>query len=237
MALENYFSLTRVYLHINSGLSFNKKQEDTMEKMKNVQEYINEQRRSIAANPDCGTSHYNLAVALMGIEEFHEAERELHQAIDCSPGLVEAYVQLGGLCLKRGDLDGCLAYNKAAVKARPGFSEGYGNIGFVHMQKGEIEEAVKALEKATAFNFRFIQAYTTLGTAYLMMGRVDDSIAASQKALEIDKNFPVAHNNLSVAYLEKNDFEKAVFHCDRALELGYDVPGGLLKEIAPHRKK
>jgi tetratricopeptide (TPR) repeat protein len=100
-----------------------------MTKAKNVEEYIAQQRAAISANPDCGISHYNLAVGLLGQKKYDEAEIELREAIGCSPTLAEAYVQLGGLCLQRGDLDGCLAYNQRAVKARAGFSEGYGPAG------------------------------------------------------------------------------------------------------------
>ena len=207
-----------------------------MERPGNVKEYIAIQRNAIAANPECGTSHYNLAVALLGLRQYEEAENELHRAIECSPGLAEAYVQLGGVCLMRGDLDQCLEYNKQAVKVKPGFSEGYGNIGFVHMQKGNIDEAIKALERATAFNFRFIQAFTTLANAYLMKGQ-KESIKSNKKALELDGNFAVAHNNIAVAYLENKDIEKAIWHCDKAIELGYDVPPGLIKELEPYRKK
>ena len=102
-------------------------------KAKNAEEYIAQQRLALAANPDCGTTHYNLAVALLGQKKNDEAEKELIAAIECSPTLAEAYVQLGGLCLQRGDLDGCLEYNQRAVRSRAGFSEGYGNIGFVHL--------------------------------------------------------------------------------------------------------
>lgn len=202
-----------------------------MQKPNDVDEFIARQRAAIAANPDCGTSHYNLAIALMGKQQYEEAKNELHQAIDCSPGLAEAYVQLGAICLRNDDLDGCLAYNQRAVKARPGFSEGWGNIGFVHMQKGDLDEAIKALKRATAFNFRFIQALTTLGNAYLMKGMVDESIETNLKALKVEAEFPVAHNNLAIAYLEKKDFKKAVFHCDKARQLGYEVAPQIINEI------
>ena len=37
-----------------------------MTKAKNVKEYIAQQQAAVAANPDCGTSHYNLAIGLLG---------------------------------------------------------------------------------------------------------------------------------------------------------------------------
>ncbi len=202
-----------------------------MDKAKNVDDFIIQQRQSLAGNPECGNTHFNLGVALMGKSQDAEAEKCFMAAIECSPSLAEAYVQLGGLCLKRGDLDGCLDWNKRAVKARPGFSEGYGNIGFVHMQKGEVEEAIKNLKKATAFNFRFIQGFTTLAAAYLMNGQVDEAIEACQNALKAEPDFAVAHNNLAIAYLEKGDRDQAKIHARRAVELGYQVAPQILKEL------
>ncbi len=202
-----------------------------MEKAKNAEEYIAQQRMAIASNTDCGTSHYNLAVALMGLQKYDEAEQEFQEALECSPNLAEAYVHLGAMCLRRNDLEGCLAYNRQAVKVRPGFSEGWGNIGFVEMQKGNIDEAINALKRATAFNFRFVQAFTTLANAYLIKGMVKESIATNLSALKIEPDFPVAHNNLAIAYLENKESEKAIRHCDRALELGYDVAPEILNQI------
>ncbi|HAR33819.1 MAG TPA: hypothetical protein DCR95_06945, partial [Desulfobacter sp.] len=92
---------------------------------KNADEQIARLRHALVQNAECGTTHYNLAVALIGKQEFAEAEKELHDAIDCSPSLSEAYVQLGGICLQRGDLEGCFRFNQQATKARAGFAEGY----------------------------------------------------------------------------------------------------------------
>ncbi len=205
---------------------------DQKPRFQNVHEHIAILRAALEANPDCGTTHYNLAVALLGLNRFEQAEGELYRAIECSPTLAEAYAQVGGLCLRRGDLDGCLDWNQRAVKARPGFSEGYGNIGFVQLQRGNVDEAIKALEKATHFNFRFIQAFTTLGNAYLMAGRVEESIAVNLRALELKPEFAVAHNNLAIAYLEQGDFTQADHHMRLALKHGYAVAEQIQQDIA-----
>jgi tetratricopeptide (TPR) repeat protein len=182
-----------------------------MTKAKDVEDYIATHKEAIDQNPECGNSHYNLAVALMGKRQFEEAERELNEALECSPGLAEAYVLLGGICMQRGDLDGCLRNNRAAVKVRPGFSEGYGNIG------------------------RYIQAFTNLANAYLMKGRIDEAIEANHKALVLAPAFAPAHNNLAIAYLEKGQYALAVAHCDKAVELGYDVAPQIRQEIEEQR--
>ncbi|MDY0375054.1 MAG: tetratricopeptide repeat protein [Desulfobacterium sp.] len=211
----------------------------------NAEEYIAKLRSMITENTECGTSHYNLAVAYMGQQEYDAAEKSLHDAIDCSPNLAEAYVLLGGLCLQRNDLEGCLRFNRYAVKARAGFAEGYANIGYVLLQaiKGEnekedeemLDQAIKNLRKAIIHNANFVQAFATLGSAYYMKGLIDEGIEANLEAVKIQPEFPVAHNNLAVGYLERKEYAKAIEHCDRAIALGYDVPEGLKQELALHR--
>ena len=39
-----------------------------MPKAKNVEEYISRQQAAVAVNPDCGNSHYNLAIGLLGLK-------------------------------------------------------------------------------------------------------------------------------------------------------------------------
>jgi len=207
-----------------------------MAQARNVEEFIAMQRAAVASNPECGTSHYNLAIGLMGQKKYDEAERELHAAVDCSPNLAEAYVMLGGISLQRGDMEGCLKYNQHAVNCRAGFAEGYGNIGFVHLQMGNIDKAIPALEKAVKWNPKFIQAFATLANAYLMKGMLNESIEANLKVIQLEPNFAIAYNNLGIAYLENGEHDLAVQNFDKAAELGYEVAPDILKEVEKYRR-
>jgi tetratricopeptide (TPR) repeat protein len=211
-----------------------------------VDEHIATLKSALTRNEECGTTHYNLAVALMGKQEYVEAEKELHEAIDCSPTLAEAYVLLGGICLQQKDLEGCYRFNQRATKARAGFAEGYANMAFVLLQlvdgkdakedEEKVDKAIKNLKKAIIHNKLFVQAYTTLGTAYFMKGLVPEGIKANLEAIRQQPEFPVAHNNLAVAYLEIGDFDQAIAYCDQAEALGFQVAQELKDELAPHRK-
>ncbi|MCW7754976.1 tetratricopeptide repeat protein [Desulfobotulus sp. H1] len=207
-----------------------------MQKAQNAEEYIAMQRASLAGNSECGASHYNLAVALMGQKKYEEAESHLHEAVSCSPNLAEAFVQLGAICLQRGDAEGCLHYNKRSIKARAGFAPGYANIGYLELQNGNIDEAIKNLQKAIVFNSKHVQAYTTLASAYLMKGLMDEAIEICLKSIEIEPDFPISYNNLAVAYLEKGEYAKSIENADKAGSLGYTVAEGLLKELEPYRQ-
>ena len=211
----------------------------------NSDEYIAKLRSQLTENSDCGNNHYNLAVALMGRKEYDAAEQSLHDAVDASPNLAEAYVLLGGICLQRNDLEGCLRYNKHAVKARAGFSEGYANIGFVLLQlidgknekddEEKLDLAIKNLRKAIVHNPKFVQAYTTLGNAYLMKGLIDEAIKANLEAINVQPEFPIPYNNLAVAYLQKGSHALAIENCDKAESLGFEVADELKKELASYR--
>jgi tetratricopeptide (TPR) repeat protein len=213
---------------------------------RNADEHIARLRYQLTQNTECGTTHYNLGVALLGKQEYMEAEKAFHDAIEYSPTLAEAYVQLGGICLQRGDLEGCFRFNQRATKARAGFAEGYANMAFVLLQlvdgqdpkedEEKVDKAIKHLKKAIIHNKYFVQAYATLGTAYYMKGLYEEGIQANLEAVKIQPEFPIAHNNLAVGYLERGEYQKAIVHCDKARELGYDVASDLMEELVPHRQ-
>ena len=95
-----------------------------------LDEYIADLKAEIAQNEQCATHYYNLGLALLTKRDFVAAEEALLNAVRNSPHLAEAYVQLGGICLERGDLDGCLRYNEEAANCRAKFPVPWGNIGF-----------------------------------------------------------------------------------------------------------
>lgn len=202
---------------------------------KTTRQYIQDQVEALANNPECGTTHYNMAIGLIKEGRFDEAMEEISAAVESCPTLAEAYVAAGGICLHKGDLAGCIHYNQRAITVRPKFAPSYGNLGFAHLQKGEVGQAIPYLEKAVSLNPMFIQGHCSLSSAYFMQGRLDDAIASANKALELDATFAVAHNNLALAYFEKGDFQKAVKHCDMAVKYGFEVEEKFLKDLEPYR--
>jgi tetratricopeptide (TPR) repeat protein len=206
-----------------------------MKKPKTTREYIQEQVETLVSSPECGTTHYNLAIGLIKEQKWDEAVEELMAAVNECPTLGEAYVALGGIFWHKGDLNACINFNKRAIAVRPKFAQPYGNVGFAYVQMGDPETAIDFLEKAVSINPKFIQAYTTLASAYFMQGRLDECIAAANKALELEPTFAVAHNNLALAYFEKGAYKEAVEHCNKAVAHGFEVEPKFLKELEPYR--
>ena len=76
-----------------------------MKKAKDADEYIAHQRQAIAQNPECGNSHYNLAVALIGQKKYDEAESIFKNIINRFDKCIEAY---NGLACVRWEMGGKL---------------------------------------------------------------------------------------------------------------------------------
>ncbi len=205
------------------------------ERYDDIDEYIRDLQQAIMANDSCATHYYNLGVAFLSKRDFAAAEEAFLNSIRNSSHLAEAYVQLGGICMQRGDLDGCLRYNEEAANVRPKFAIPQSNIAFVHIQRGEPDKAIDALRKALQWDPDFIQAKNALATAYFMKNDLEASEKTSRELLELHPDFAPAWNNLALALFEQGRQKEAIEAADRALELGFDVPQGFLEELKPFR--
>jgi len=201
------------------------------EKAENIDDYIAGLEAKLDKNDQCASSHYNLGVAYLSKRRYEQAKTSFLRAAERSPTMAEAYVQLGGLALNDGDVEGCLNYNQAAIKARSRFAVPQANVGFCLLQLGQVEEGIKYLRKAIKLDSQFVQAYGTLGSALYMSGQVDESIEMSKRAVELHPKFGPAWNNLALAYLEKGDAAQAMNCVKQAQDCNYDVHPGLIAEI------
>ncbi|MGD8228980.1 MAG: tetratricopeptide repeat protein, partial [Desulfobacteraceae bacterium] len=91
------------------------------------EEFIAKQKKILAENPECATTHYNLGVSLMQQEKLDEAIEAFKEAIASSARMFEAWVNLGYIYFKRGDLEQVAYANQKAVEVEPRYARGYAN--------------------------------------------------------------------------------------------------------------
>lgn len=199
-----------------------------------IDEYIADLKAEIAQNEQCSNHYYNLGLALLTKRDFVAAEEAFLNAVRNSPHLAEAYVQLGGICLERGDLEGCLRYNEEAANCRAKFPVPWSNIAFVHLQRGEPDKAITALNKALKWDPKFVQAKNALATAYYMKGDFAVSEKICTELLQAEPGFAPAWNNLALARFDLGNYTGAAEAVQKAQELGFDVPQGFLEELKAH---
>lgn len=197
-----------------------------------IDEYIADLKAEIAVNEKCANHYYNLGLAFLSKRDFVAAEEAFLAALRNSPHLAEAYVQLGGICLERGDLEGCLRYNEEAAASRAKFPIAQSNIAFVHLQRGEPDKAIDALNKALKWDANFLQAKNALATAYFMKRELDRAENLCREILNQEPAFAPAWNNLALILFEQGRLEEAQQATDKALELGFEVSPGFLEELA-----
>ena len=206
------------------------------ERYDDIDEYIADLKKEIVDNEQCATHCYNLGLALLSKRDFVGAEEALLNAVRNAPRLAEAYVQLGGICLERGDLDGCLRYNEEAANCRAKFPIPWSNMAFVHLQRGDPDKAIAALDRALRWDPDFIQAKNALATARYMKGDFKACETLCREILKKEPGFAPSWNNLALALFDQGEYEQAIEACDKARELGFDVPQGFLEDLSPYRK-
>lgn len=201
------------------------------ERYDDLDSYIADLKAEIAQTPQCATHYYNLGVAFLAKRDFMAAEEAFLEAVRNSPHLAEAYVQLGGICFERGDLDGCLRYNEEAAQCRAKFPVPLSNIAFVHLQRGQPDKAIAALRKALTWDPNFVQAQNGLANALFMKGDYAACEQACRDALKLEPNFAPAWNNLALVLFEMERFDEAHEAVTKARQLGFDVPAGFVEEL------
>jgi tetratricopeptide (TPR) repeat protein len=210
-------------------------------KATNVDEYIAEQNDHLKKNPNCANTQYNLGMAYLSKRMFQEAEKAFRACVAESPRFAEAYIQLGGIALQRGDLEGCLSFNAQAKDSRPQFAVPYANMAFCWLQKPDVKEddaerAIQLLKKAITRDPNYVQAFGLLGGAYLMLGLLNESIEASKQAIELEPKFGPAYNNIAISLMRMDKHAEAIPYADKAAEMGYDVAPEIMDELAAHRQ-
>ena len=204
-------------------------------KYDDLDEYIRDLQEEIKTSDKCANHYYNLGLAFLAKRDFMAAEDAFLKAVANSPRLAEAYVQLGGICQHKGDLDGCLHYNEEAANVRPKFAIPQSNIAYVHLQRGEPDKAMDAIAKALSWNPNFVQAKNALGLAHHMKREHEAAEKTFRELLAEEPEFAPAWHNLALTLSEVGRWDEAIEASDRAAALGYEAPEAFLKELAAHR--
>ena len=203
------------------------------DKYDDIDEYIRDLQDAIQkSDGQCAAHHYNLGLALLSKRDFMAAEGCFRDALRESPHMAEAMVQLGGICLQHGDLDGCLNYNTEAAACRPKFAVAESNIAFVHLQRRDPDKALSHLVKALKWDPKFVQARNDEVIAYFMKGDYAKCEECCRALLADEPSFAPAWQNLALALFEQERYQEAKEAMDKAASLGFSVPEGFQQEMA-----
>ena len=156
---------------------------------------------------------------------------EFEKAIAINPKLTIAYLGVGSIHKKRGNLtEAERAYSQAATVEPTNFDAQY-NDGLVLQLLNRITEAVRAYLRALAIKPDSFDGNLNLATAYLQLGEAGPALTYAQRAVKLDgKNGP-ARVNLGAIYAALGDNDNAVVEYQQAAEL-MDLTPELLLNLA-----
>jgi tetratricopeptide (TPR) repeat protein len=147
------------------------------------------------------------------------AIKELEKAIAENPLLTGAYMAMGDLQIKKGNLDKAENnFAKAASLEPRNFSAQFMHA-LVLQELNRLNEAIRAYLRALNLRPDDFQANANIGTAYLQAGEPQNALAYSKRAVELKPQDGAARANLGVVYQQLNRHEEAITEFQQAAEL------------------
>ena len=151
--------------------------------------------------------------------------------------IILVYNQMGGVHIRKGELDKTMdLYKKAVVIAEESGNKKYegmmlNNIGFLYSeydnQSKALEYYEKGLEKRLEVNDTkgIAKSYNSIGRTHFQLGNFEEANKFYEKSLEVFENEGFDHgaanvlNNIGNVYLKMDDLKNALTYHNKALKL------------------
>jgi tetratricopeptide (TPR) repeat protein len=176
--------------------------------------------------PDLAEIPYNMGVAYEILGDDTEARKRYLRATDIDPSLGEAWLNLGALAERGGDLNRALQAYRAGLRNAPDNPDLIVGVIGVLRKLGQHDAAISEARAALAKNANNVNAYNNLGLVYIEQGNLDLAQFIYQKALadivgaELNA---LIHANLGQVFLLQDKTANARLEFERALELEPDL--------------
>ena len=156
-------------------------------------------RRMIEIEPRAATAQFRLGTILekLGSAEnlsdpekrhyLQEAERSYRGALRFKPDLAEAWVRLGAICERRGDLKGALGRYRRAMKARPGDADGLYNAARALALLGRTWESIGLWERYLTAKPAGAPLLIDVAGLYEQVGASADALRLMKRAVALDE--------------------------------------------------
>jgi tetratricopeptide (TPR) repeat protein len=123
-----------------------------------------------------GAEHMQAGVEAHKQGKFDVAIAEFRQATESDPLLVDAFLDLGEVCLENRDYGCAVPALKRALELNADLDAAHLQLGFALLAEGYPDQAIPHLER--------VHSVEALGVAYIETGRYEDAIASLRVALE-----------------------------------------------------
>ncbi len=165
-----------------------------------------------------------------------EAAKAFELAIAENPLLTPAYMRLGEIRYKEGDLAAAeQAFGQAATLEPTNFDAQYKYAMVLH-ELGKFDAAIRTYLKALALRPDDFKANSNLAAAYLQTNEPREALPYAQRAIELNPNDVAGRTNLGAVYSALGQYENAITEYQQASELTDLQPKLLLNLAEAYRK-
>jgi len=141
-----------------------------------------------------------------------------------NPSAFIANNNLGGILLRRGELEPATALFETALRLKSDFAESFDNLGLVRQRQGKLDEAVSFFRDALRCDPQFANAHNNLGTILAQQGQQSEALDHFYAAVRIRPSFAKAHQNLGLILERLGRTHEAVKEYRETLRWTADAP-------------
>lgn len=162
-----------------------------------------------------------------------EAAAGYSSVLELEPTNINAYKQLGLMCLRLGRFHEAESSFRAEISLNPNDAEAVNNLGCALEKLGHLEEAAGCFRRAITFRIGFANAHQNLSSVLRKMGKTDEA-TDSDRYVKLLK--PASRDD----DLQKNPYDNSAFRSSRPVEypafyrpgMGTENVGGFLRAMA-----
>jgi len=129
--------------------------------------------------------------------------REVIDVLEMRPDYTEAYLCLGWLHSKNGDIEKAIPAFRRAVELMPDSYDAHLYLGNLYVQRGEIKNALDEYRKASEIVSKENRNHLEQGMAFLNGGNIEQAINCFNKVLKNNSECEEAYTLLADAYEKK----------------------------------
>jgi tetratricopeptide (TPR) repeat protein len=185
-------------------------------------------------SPNMARAHANLGKVYMDLGRHPEAREAIEKALELTPDMPEALVNLGQLYIEHfGMVEEGIALIKKSQRLNPKYALGFMALGeafFKTKDYGKAEHYYCAVVKRLNF---YLPAINNLGIARIHLGKTDQAIKTFEYGIRLDPTYESFHLNLAKLYSNKERFSDAIETLNRYLQMNENSRNGrvLLERI------
>lgn len=183
-------------------------------------------RTVLAADPENAEALYLLGLTERQAGRPAEALALIRRAVDLSPNLLEARLNLASVLSQQGDAAGAQAQWRAVLALDPANRAAWHALGVASAGHGGAGRAgaIRALRRAALLSPDDADIHHDLGILLRQDDRVEEAIACQRRALSLQPGLLSAWMSLGNALLERGDADGARAALERAVILSPDRP-------------